>query len=73
MSLQGKRIADDFYLNEKDNIKHTDKLILKKIKKFKNKELKVTDIGFGNANLINLLKTKSQKWKCVGLDVLIKN
>ncbi len=69
MSLKGKRIADDFYLNEKDNIKHTDKLILKKIKKFKNKELKVTDIGFGNANLINLLKTKSQKWKCVGLDV----
>ena len=67
-----KRLGDDFYVKEKSKIKFTDRLLLKKIQKFKSKKLKVVDVGFGNADLMNLIKNNFSRWECIGLDSNIK-
>ena len=63
-----KRLGDDFYIKEKSKIKFTDRLLLKKIQKFKSKKLKVADIGFGNADFMNLINKNFSQWECIGLE-----
>jgi len=67
-----KRLGDNFYVKEKYGIKFTDRLLLKKIQKFKSRKLKVVDVGFGNGNLMNLIKNNFSRWECIGLDSNIK-
>ena len=68
LNKASKRLGDDFYPKEKSKIKYTAKLLIKKINHFKSQNLKIADVGFGNADLLYLIKNKYPKWECIGMD-----